>query len=82
LATSPVCDYRRPYLVDKAATNNATPQPEPEEMRAYKASDPDALRAYHLDRVFSKFNTVISAENAEILAGLLGIDEEATGNAA
>jgi hypothetical protein len=32
----------------------------------------DALRAYHLDRVTAKFTMVISAENAEILAGLLG----------
>jgi len=34
----------------------------------------DALRAYHLDRVTSKFKMVISAENAEVLAGLLGSD--------
>jgi hypothetical protein len=36
----------------------------------------DAERAYHLERVFSKFNTVISAEKAELLAGLLGDDNE------
>jgi hypothetical protein len=51
-------------------------------VNAYKAEDPNALRAYHLDRVVAKFNMVISAENAEILAGLLGSDEEATGTAA
>jgi hypothetical protein len=45
-------------------------------------NDPGALRAFHLDRVVSKFKAVISAENAELLAGLLGSDEEATGNAA
>jgi hypothetical protein len=41
-------------------------------VNAYKATDHDALRAYHLDRVVSKFKMVISAENAELLAGLLG----------
>jgi hypothetical protein len=49
---------------------------------AYKANDPRALRAYHLNRVVAKFNMVISADNAEVLAGLLGSDEEATGSAA
>jgi hypothetical protein len=43
-------------------------------VNAYKAKQ-DALRAYHLDRVVSKFKMVISAENAELLAGLLGDDE-------
>jgi hypothetical protein len=42
-------------------------------VKAYTA-DQCALRAYHLERVFRKFNTVISAENAEMLAGLLGSD--------
>jgi hypothetical protein len=51
-------------------------------VNAYKADDPDALRAYHLDRVVSKFNMVISADNAEVLARLLGSDEEATESAA
>lgn len=46
-------------------------------MSAYRSkADQDALRAYHLDRVVSKFKMVISAENAELLAGLLG-DEDA-----
>jgi hypothetical protein len=49
---------------------------------AYKGTDRDALRAYHLDRVVSKFKMVISAENAELLAGLLGSDEEAVDSAA
>jgi hypothetical protein len=49
---------------------------------AYKGTDQDALRAYHLDRIFSKFKLVISAENAELLAALLGSDEEDQGNAA
>jgi hypothetical protein len=42
----------------------------------------DALRAYHLDRVMSKFKLVISAENAELLAGLLGSDSGSEHNAA
>ncbi len=42
-------------------------------MNAYKAKQ-DALRAYHLDRVTSRFKMLISAENAELLAGLLGSD--------
>ena len=45
-------------------------------MNAYKAKQ-DMLRAYHLERVTSKFNGVISAENAEILAGLLADQSEA-----
>jgi hypothetical protein len=56
--------------------------PEPEKGDAYRANDPEALRAFHLDRVVNKFKAVISAENAELLAGLLGSDEEATGRAA
>ena len=44
-------------------------------MNAYRRKDQDALRAYHLERVVSKFRMVISAENAELLAGLLGDDE-------
>jgi hypothetical protein len=36
----------------------------------------DALRAYHLDRVTSRFKARISAENAEMLAGLLDSDRE------
>ena len=51
-------------------------------MSAYKAHDRDALRAYHLNRVVERFKTAISAENAELLAGLLDGAEEATGNAA
>jgi hypothetical protein len=42
-------------------------------VNAYTA-DRDALRAYHLERVHRQFNTVISAENAEMLAGLLDSD--------
>jgi len=47
-----------------------------------KEADPDALRAFHLDRVFRKFNLMISAENAELLAALLGAGEDDQGNAA
>lgn len=43
-------------------------------MNAYRRKDQGTLRAYHLDRVVSKFKMVISAENAELLAGLLGDD--------
>jgi hypothetical protein len=44
-------------------------------VNAYRrTTDQDALRAYHLDRVTRKFKMVISAENAEVLAGLLGDD--------
>ena len=39
-----------------------------------RITDQDALRAYHLNRVTSKFKLVISAEKAELLAGLLGSD--------
>ncbi len=45
-------------------------------MNAYTAADEDALRACHLTRVVSKFRTVISAENAELLAGMLSSDED------
>jgi hypothetical protein len=51
-------------------------------VNAYKGTDQDALRAYHLDRVVSKFKAVISAENAELLAALLGSDEDEEGSAA
>ena len=51
-------------------------------MRAYRETDREALRAFHLDRVFSKFKLVISAENAELLAALLGNGEDDQGNAA
>lgn len=44
-------------------------------MNAYRRKDHDALRAHHLERVVSKFKMVISAENAELLAGLLGDDD-------
>jgi len=44
-------------------------------VNAYRRhTEQDALRAYHLDRVTSKFTMRISAENAELLAGLLGSD--------
>jgi len=43
-------------------------------VNAYRRKDQDALPAYHLERVVSKFKMVISAENAELLAGLLGDD--------
>jgi hypothetical protein len=49
---------------------------------AYKRTDQEALRAFHLDRVFGKFNLVISAENADLLAALLGMGEDDQGNAA
>jgi hypothetical protein len=51
-------------------------------VRPNSKTDQDALRAYHLDRVFSKFKLVISAENAEMLAALLGNGEGDQGNAA
>lgn len=51
-------------------------------MRPSSKTDQDALRAYHLDRVVSKFKMMISAENAELLAALLGSDENDQGNAA
>jgi hypothetical protein len=43
-----------------------------------RKTEQDALRAYHLDRVTSKFKMVISAENAELLARLLaaGSDDD------
>ena len=47
-----------------------------------KETDREMLRAFHLDRVFSKFKLVISAENAELLAALLGNGEDDQGNAA
>jgi hypothetical protein len=47
-----------------------------------KGTDQETLRAFHLDRVFSKFNLVISAENAEMLAALLGNGEGDQGHAA
>jgi hypothetical protein len=51
-------------------------------VRVNRESGQDAHFAFHLDRVVSKFKTTISAENAELLAGLLGSDEEDHGNAA
>jgi hypothetical protein len=42
----------------------------------------DAHFAFHLDRVVSKFKTTISADNAELLAALLGMGEDDQGNAA
>ena len=47
----------------------------------HQQTDREALRAYHLDRIFAKFNLVISAENAELLAALLGTGEDNQGNA-
>ena len=47
-----------------------------------KETGQEALRAFHLDRVFSTFKLVISAENAEMLAALLGSGEDDQGNAA
>jgi hypothetical protein len=44
-------------------------------VNAYTAQR-DAERAYHLERVFKKLKTVISAENAELLAGLLSDDND------
>jgi hypothetical protein len=51
-------------------------------VRPYRDTDQEALRAFHLDRVFSKFKLDISAENAELLAVLLGNGEDDQGNAA
>ena len=45
-------------------------------MSAYRRKGQEALYAYHLDRVTSKFRMVISAENAELLAGLLASDDD------
>jgi hypothetical protein len=45
-------------------------------VRAYRETDQGALFAYHLDRVVSKFTMIISAENAELLAALLGSGED------
>jgi hypothetical protein len=45
-------------------------------------TDREALRAFHLDRVVGKFKLVISADNAEMLAALLGNGEGDQGNAA
>jgi len=45
-------------------------------VNAYRRKDLDALRAYHLERVVSKFKKVISAENAELLAELLGENDQ------
>lgn len=42
--------------------------------RPGRITNQDALRAYHLNRVTSKFKMVISAEKAELLAGLLDSD--------
>ena len=51
-------------------------------MRPNRETDQEALRAFHLDRVFSKFKLEISAENAEMLAALLGDGEGDQANAA
>ena len=51
-------------------------------MSACKETDQGALRAFHLDRVVSKFTMIISAENAELLAALISSDEDNHGNAA
>jgi hypothetical protein len=45
---------------------------------AYKATDQDALRAYHLHRVTSQFTTTISPESARRLARLLALDDDGT----
>lgn len=46
-------------------------------MSAYRRhTDTDALRAFHLERVTSKFTMAISAENAELLAGLLADERD------
>jgi hypothetical protein len=51
-------------------------------VRPTREADREALRAFHLDRVFSRFKLVISAENAELLAELLGNGEGDQENAA
>lgn len=51
-------------------------------MNAYRAEGEDSNFEYHLSRVLAKFTKVISAEKAEILAGLLGSDEEESEDAA
>jgi hypothetical protein len=51
-------------------------------VRPNREADQETLRAFHLDRVFSKFKLEISAENAELLAALLGNGEDDQGNAA
>jgi hypothetical protein len=49
-----------------ATTRKAGKRKDTEEVNAYR---------YHLDRVTSQFKLVISAENAELLAALLGSDD-------
>jgi hypothetical protein len=49
---------------------------------AYKATESDTARACHLARVVGNFTVVISAGNAELLAGILGSEKEATDTAA
>jgi hypothetical protein len=51
-------------------------------VRPNRETGQEALRAFHLDRVFSRFKLVISAENAELLAALLGNGEDDQENAA
>jgi hypothetical protein len=59
---------------DTATDNSAAP--EPDEVNAHTSSmDRDALYAYHLERVTKKFKTMISADNVELLARLLGGDD-------
>ncbi len=46
-------------------------------MSAYRRhTERNALRAFHLERVTSKFTRAISAENAELLAGLLADERD------
>jgi hypothetical protein len=45
-------------------------------VNAHKACGRQALRAYHLHRVTSKFKTTISPESARRLARLLALDNE------
>jgi hypothetical protein len=45
-------------------------------VNARKPCDQEALRAFHLHRVTSKFKTTISPESARRLARLLALDND------
>lgn len=63
-ATAPTPGHGAPGQAESDEVNARAP-----------ALDHDAFYAYHLDRVTKKFKTVISAENLELLARLLGEDD-------
>jgi hypothetical protein len=56
-------------------TTTPTPSDQPEEDTTHHTTaDNERLYEYHMNRVLSGFTFVISAENAELLAGLLTDD--------